>query len=249
MGSRMGAMGLMRLLPILLILPVLPISAGAPAEYERANEAYAAQNFAEATQLYESIVASGDYSADLFYNLANARYRLGEPGQAILGYERTLALDPGHAEARANLDFIRGQTGSKIPARDWTRYLLPAWSVSAFTLIATIAGWVAVLAVAAWSFRLIARGPGLGITVLAALLCAWSVGGLLLTQGNGDPAIVTAKRATARYAPAETSPAAETLPAGSRVRVLVRRGEWVYCDLPTSGSGWMPAGTIAPVAL
>ena len=63
------------------------------AEFESANRLYDEGNFLEAKQLYEKLVTDGQWSANLFYNLANADFRLGAPGVAALNYERTLALD------------------------------------------------------------------------------------------------------------------------------------------------------------
>jgi hypothetical protein len=40
---------------------------------------------------------------------------------------------------------------------------------------------------------------------------------------------------------------AEALPAGSQVRVLSERGEWVYCELPGMGRGWIPDGAVERV--
>ncbi len=40
---------------------------------------------------------------------------------------------------------------------------------------------------------------------------------------------------------------AEALPAGSQVRVLSERGEWIYCELPGTGRGWIPDGAVERV--
>ena len=60
-------------------------------------------------------------------------------------------------------------------------------------------------------------------------------------------AIITARQTEARLAPAESAGVAEALPAGSRVRVLSERGEWVYCELPGAGRGWVPQKAIERV--
>ena len=39
------------------------------------------------------------------FNLANAEFRLGHLGRAILHYERALRLDPTDSEIRANLEY------------------------------------------------------------------------------------------------------------------------------------------------
>jgi len=87
--------------------------------FEAANRAYEQGRFSEAKIGYEKLVEAGEWSANLFYNLGNADHRLGAPGRAILDYERALALDPAHPEARANLEVLRKLTGAKRRAPLW----------------------------------------------------------------------------------------------------------------------------------
>jgi cyclophilin family peptidyl-prolyl cis-trans isomerase len=59
--------------------------------FEQAHQEYSDGHFQEAIKSYESLVASGQWSANLFYDLGNAWFRMGDFGQAILNYERALA--------------------------------------------------------------------------------------------------------------------------------------------------------------
>ena len=79
------------------------------AQFAKANQEYAAGHFKEAIENYEEIVRSGEWSANLFYNLGNAYFRAGDLGHAILNYERALALDRHHPEAEANLRTVRDE--------------------------------------------------------------------------------------------------------------------------------------------
>ena len=81
-------------------------------DFEDANQLYDAGKFGEAKRTYERLVGRGEWSANLFYNLGNAAYRSGSLGKAVLNYERALALDGSQAEARANLKWLREQTGT-----------------------------------------------------------------------------------------------------------------------------------------
>lgn len=62
---------------------------------------YRAGEFAAAARAF----ASGD-DADSLYNLGNAYARLGRYDDAIAAYRRALALAPGHADARHNLELL-----------------------------------------------------------------------------------------------------------------------------------------------
>src|ERR1700722_14152406 len=84
-----------------LALTVLPSFAGT--SWEAANAAYQQGKYEEAKVDYLQLVDAGQYSADLFYNLGNVWFKLGDQGRAILNYERALMLNPQLDEAGSNL--------------------------------------------------------------------------------------------------------------------------------------------------
>src|SRR6185295_18789162 len=88
-----------------------------------------------------------------------------------------------------------------------------------------------------------------GWATLLALLAAYAVTGAFRADRDTRVAIVTARETTARLAPADRASVAEPLPAGSRVRVLSERGEWIYCALPGGGRGWIPDTQIERIRL
>ena len=210
-------------------------------DFEAANQAYDQGKFAEAKAGYEKLADAGEWSAHLFYNLGNADYRLGAPGRAMLDYERALALDPAHAEARANLAVLRKQTGARQRAAAWEDAVFVGKSMDVWTIVAAAAAWLAV-----FSFALIftskrAEKSGLWLTTAVALLVGAYAAGVLWWRGQESTlAIVVAPQTEARLAPADSAGLAEALPAGSRVQVLSERGEWIYCVLPGAGRGWIP---------
>src|SRR5262245_3294291 len=127
----------MRAVRLLLFLWVgLLANAVRASEFDEANQRYDAGKFGEAKQTYERLVGRGEWSANLFYNLGNAAYRISAPGKAVLNYERALALDGSHTEARANLKWLREQTGAKAAAVRWWEYAYPALAEDVFAVLA-----------------------------------------------------------------------------------------------------------------
>ncbi|MDE7153821.1 MAG: tetratricopeptide repeat protein [Muribaculaceae bacterium] len=92
---------------MLIIATVFPAVAQTLAE--QADAAYTADDYATAIELYNRAAAEDGTSSVLFYNLGNAYYRNGELGKAILNYRRALRLDPGNADALANLEFVNSK--------------------------------------------------------------------------------------------------------------------------------------------
>lgn len=86
--------------------------------WQRAIDAYTERRYADAVADFEQVAALGYHSADLYYNLGNAYFKLGqerlngigrpfasgELGRAVLNYRRALRLDPSMTDARYNLE-------------------------------------------------------------------------------------------------------------------------------------------------
>jgi tetratricopeptide (TPR) repeat protein len=236
-----------------LFIPLVWLWCGAvawSADFDTANQLYEQGKYAEAGAAYQELVGAGHWSANLFYNLGNAHQRLGAGGEALLNYERALALDPGHPEAAANRKLVRSQTGAVPWPESWIDRLFPGNWVDAFTIVGALAGWAAIFALAAICFTPRREKVGLWCGAIAAGVVAAYAGAAVWWGGQDrDLAIVTAKTTEARLAPAESSAAATILPAGSEVRVLSERGDWTYCALPVQSRGWISSKALERVRL
>ena len=92
------------------------LARGRPRGFDAANKRYDKGDFQGARTAYEALVKSGNYSANLFYNLGNADYRLGKKGDAFVAYERALALDRGASGNQSQSGLLREETGARLPA-------------------------------------------------------------------------------------------------------------------------------------
>jgi tetratricopeptide (TPR) repeat protein len=228
------------------------VRAGDETAFANANQAYADGRFEEAARVYQNLIQSGNWNANLFYDLGNARYRLGDFGQAILNYERALALEPRHPEAEANLRLARDEARALEMRRDWIERYAAMATVKQYTITAAIGFWIAVF-LAAHSFFAGRRSAGrMALIVLSLLVCGASIFGIV-TLENGTRgstlAIITAKEADARLATADTAKSILVLPAGSEINILSERGDWIYAALPNDQRGWIPASSAQRVRL
>ena len=141
----------------------VPLAWGGPT-WEAANTAYQHGKYEEAKADYLQLADTGRYSADLFYNLGNVWFKLGDPGRAILNYQRALLLNPGLVEAGSNL-----HTVLKIVGNDDQPTLRDQIGAYAdyFPLIASIAFWIF-----AFSLFLAGRKHGPFITLCRRLSIA-----------------------------------------------------------------------------
>ena len=250
------------LLACLLGVGPEPGSAADPAstDFVDGGANYESGRFTEAAAAYQREVHAGRYSANLFFNLGNTYYRLGDLGRAMANYQRALILEPGHAEAAANLAYVRGRTSARItPPEDLsaqTRAALSAVDVDRYAVLAAVSGWVAALGFCLGIFaRRRSRTGwvlfGLALPFFAAFL------GLAFWLGDGrkapERAVVLKDQSPVRYAPADSAKVIVKLPVGEEVRVLSERGAWTYAQLADGARGWLPADgverIIPPAAL
>lgn len=242
----------MRKFSAIVLIGTFVLAASALAEdeprrvLEQASQRYDEGKFAEARELYLSLVSRDRLSANLFYNLGNVEYRLGERGRAILNYERALALEPSHPEAMADLQFVRELAGARTARpRPWQR-AFPPWRGDVFAIAATSAAWIAIFAFTLlflnWNRRAVAI-----LGTLSILGAAYFGVGTFHVDQQRSRAIVITKATQPRMAPAENSAVLDTLPAGSELHLLFERGPWSYCSLPDARTGWVPSATIERV--
>ncbi len=217
--------------------------------FEDANRLYDEAKYAEAEKLYDSIVSGGRYSPELFYNLGNTEFRLDKTGAAILNYERAQSLAPGNPEIAANLAYARGQTGARIAEKDWRDEVIMNFGTNSYSLLAATAAWLGIFAVAGVLFARSRRAPLAFAALCCAAVAGYAVFAIFHLEKNEGLAVVMAKSAQARHAPADNSTLAATLPVGSRVWILEQRGPWTHCRLPDNTDAWISADTIERVRL
>ena len=237
--TRLFLQTILRVLAVCLLFAGHAWAAADSDGFRRGNALYAAGDFAGAAGAYETQVRRGEYTANLFYNLADAYYRQGDRGRAILNYQRALILDPAHAEAAANLAFVRGVKPTTLAHADWIGTTLP-WLTAA-------AGWLAVaglVIVVAGRRTRVAGFMLLGVGVLAAAAGVAASWPLDDSAGNATRAVVITENAPALYAPADNSKVVTNLTAGGEVRILSDQGAWVYVRLGDGTLAWIASSKI-----
>lgn len=237
-----------------LIVMVMSLAAGGvlaagaiPAEFVRANEAYARGDYHQSIALYEALVAQ-DAPAPLYYNLGNAYFKSGRIGKAVLNYERARRLAPRDADVRHNLRHLRGLVKEPAPS------LLAA-------VVAGVSGWATINELAAAGAVLLIATAGLLIFFLLRGGMPWLAGaagalGLLIAcvallgivafaDGGSRRAVITGGTIEARNGPGADNSIAFTIPEGRIVLMLGEADGWQAIALPRDGmTGWIPAETV-----
>ncbi len=237
---------------LLLILSVLMFSGTVLADdFDTANSYFANGEYENAIQLYDSIQQSGVESPELYYNLGNAYFRIGELAFAILNFERALKLDPYNADIEHNLEFARARTVDKIDVAG--EMLISKWwksarniassDVWAYTAVGLFIFMLICLSLYIFTHPLWLRKIGFSLAVISLFLCAISLT-FSEQQKNflqsTNQAIIFSPTVTVKSTPDNSGTDLFILHEGTKVKVGDRVGSWVEITLQDGNSGWLP---------
>jgi tetratricopeptide (TPR) repeat protein len=234
------------------------LSGAREARFEAGNAAYERGAFEEAVSIYEEIRDDGAPSAALHYNLANALFKCGRLGEAILEYERALRLRPRDPDIRDNLEYLRTLTVDRITPESspitalGITYLLdltsPAQDALVFIVCWILAGIGTGVAIASRTER--PRRTALYIAALIALpalLAGASLGVKSYVEVTRDYGIVLEPQVNVLSGAGEGNPALFTIHEGTKVRLRSRSGGWLQISLADGLTGWLPGETVEEI--
>jgi len=229
---------------ILFITSFSPRSYAAlsPSDFDAANRIYEQGKFTEAATAYQKLLASGEASTALYFNLGNAFFKAGQFGHAIAAYRQAAQISPRDPDVRANLLFARNQVqGPTLSLGLWERWL-GRLSLNEWTGLAAGALWLWLLLLIALQWRP-ALKPVLKNYALAlglgALLACGCLGACLYQTRFTSGAIVIAHEAIVRRGPLEESPIAFAVNDGAELRILDRKDDWLLVSTDPRRVGWL----------
>lgn len=218
------------------------------AVFDQANRLYEQGNWSDAAAAYQQLVAAGQTSATVYYNLGNAWFKAGQLGRAVAAYRRAQQLAPRDPNIRFNLNFARKQvTGSDAPeAAAWQRSLRRL-TVNEWAIAAAVAVWIffLLLILREWkeSWRRPLRPWSITAGSLAALLIAL-LGIAIHQHTRVDEAVIVAQEAVVRFGPLEDSRVHFQLRNGAEVEILGRKESssaesWLQVRDGSRRVGWL----------
>lgn len=235
-------------LPWLLLASPQFASATPGSEFGAANKLFEQGKFADAAAGYERLLTNGP-TAELHFNLGNARFKSGQPGKAIFHYHQALRLAPRDPDARGNLQFARRSLGVTVE-ENLGRHLLRRHTLDEWA-------WLAGAGLGGW-FLLLALGEALPAkrAAFAWLTKTFAVVALTSTALLGTAhwersatrqAVVVVPEAPARPGPLAESKAAFALRDGTEVTVLDAKEEWLHVRDSGQRAGWVKRDALWPL--
>lgn len=228
----------------------------AQGRYQEVAQALEKQDYKAAQNKGEALVKSGQISPEVFTLLGHAAYKQGDPGGAVMWYQRAQLFPTAIPELRQNLRHLSEKVHYfGFRRNEWLDALVLIASRNQWALVATVGGWLAVFSLA---FLMLGARQRLRTWVVGTLvigllglsigLFAWWLRPDFRSLEN--LAFVTASDAWAHTAAAEISGHVIAIPSGSTVRRIEERGAWAYVEIPQQDEnvfGWLLAKDLVPV--
>ncbi len=228
--------------------------------FRQANE-LASSDPAQAEQLYrnsamrfEKIVWQGGIrNGEIFYNIGNAYFKIGDIGRAILNYKRAALFIPNDLNLRQNLHFAKARRIDRIeePQRMQVLKILFFWhyDLSSHTRMVLFSAFFILLWVFA-GFRLFFSKSFLSWMILFlagfAFLFLGSLAIDTIYHYNRDPGVIINHEVIARKGDSVSyeSSFKEPLHSGTEFTLIEKRGSWYYIELPDFRRCWVPEADV-----
>jgi len=245
----------MKRILFLLLLICAPMMAQNNALFEKANEAYNDGDYPEAVSRYTEVLKNGEESAELYFNLGNAHYKLNHIAESVYNYEKALLLDPADKTIQNNLEFANNMVIDDIkavPKSGLSNFITNTISVFSFNGWA----WIAITGVAIFAilfllyyFSIASKWKRLFFTVaitsviisFISLIFAFHLKNV--TQNN-EFAIVFAEEVPVRNEPNLRGNELFQLHEGTKVQILNTFQDWVQLELANGSTGWMDKSSV-----
>lgn len=223
--------------------------------FDQGKELYKNGKYQQAINAWMQVLDNGEHSAELYFNLGNAQYKLNHIGPSVYYYEKALQLAPNDADIKNNLAFAENARIDSIEPLPETFF--SKW-YSSIAEIFTFNGWAILAVVFSMLFvglflfyyfaftekrkrLLFASSMFAGLFLLASLTMAF------LTYGDytkEQPAIIFASEIEVKTEPSMGSNVAFILHEGTKVQISAQDGNWYRISLADGKDGWIPASDL-----
>lgn len=223
--------------------------------FEKGNSAYQEGNYESAIQQYEKILDNGEASAEVYYNLGNAHYKLNHIAPSIYYFEKALQLDPADEDIKNNIAFARNMAIDDIETVEdrglsqSLNGLIATFSAGSWAGIAIFFSilFVALFLLYYYTPKPLFKRIFLGVAVISVILCVASIIFGYQQQSfiqDNKYAIIFSEEADVRDEPNLRGESSFQLHEGTKAKILENFQEWTRIELANGAQGWTDSSNL-----
>ncbi len=245
-----------KIVGLIVLLAFFNLEAQTPEQsFEAGNTQYAEGRFQEAIDAYKKVLDSGQESAALYFNLANANYKLNNIAPSVYYYEKALRLDPTDTDVKNNIQFAEKMKIDAITplpentVKKWFNSVLNLLTVDGWAYATILFVFLFVILFVAYYFTF-GSGKKRALFTTSFLSLMFAILSLVFAYNafakaeKDKPAIVFSKEVDVKAEPNLSSPKSFTLHEGTKVMILDTENNWKRVQLADGKSGWIPISDI-----
>ena len=239
---------------ILHIILLLSNTQGLDSIFDQSNAFYTDGKYQMAIDGYQDILNSGYESAELYYNLGNAYYKLNNIPESNFFYEKARSISPTDKDILVNLSYAQNLRIDKIEKLPITQ--TQNFKINILNLLSE-KGWSVLLIILAWiacvSFVLYLSVNNSGnkrifftqfIILMIGLIVVFTINYEKKKLNNEKFAIIYDKEIEVWSEPNKISELKFLLHEGTKVKQVDTIQDWVNIQLENGTLGWIQSSSI-----
>jgi len=207
--------------------------------FQNANRLMLAEDYAGAIDLYEQVLGTHD-SATLNHNLGIAYFLEGNPGKAVLHFERALRQGFNSASTNELLSLLRNSEGIASPKYTPLQRMARTVPESGWMVLTVLAFWGAlffgVYVYGMLNKESIFRDVAIAC-ILVFVICCLAIVGL---NQDADHGVMTGEENGLKVVPTSENEVFLTLKGGEMARYLKSNNNYVFVETSSGVRGWLP---------
>ena len=222
--------------------------------FKQGNEAYKKGDYQSAVSGYEKALNGGQEAPELYFNLANAYYKLNRIAPSIYYYEKALKLRADDEDVRYNLQLanqMKLDKIDKVPENFFLRLKKTINETFAYNTWAWISAGAALVGAVLFILFLFTQNTNtkrlsfVGMFLLLFLwLFAWHHAEYGQKLAQEKYAIVFSPKVNIMTEPNLTSDVVTVIHEGAKVKIEKQEDDWYLVKLPNGKKAWIPKSDV-----
>lgn len=219
--------------------------------FAKANKAYTAEKYEIAIAGYNQVLKAKLHSAELYFNLANAHYKLNHIAPAIYNYEKALQLDPSDTDIITNLGYanqMKIDAIEELPKdgfKEWFKSFVTSQGTDTWAYLSIVAGLFTMLFLIFYVYAQVASKKRLFfILSIAGIVCTmvliYTAFASINIATSDRQAIIFDKEVVTRTEPRVNADEAFKIHEGTKITILEVVDGWAQAQLANGSKAWVP---------